>query len=73
MAWALLLPTGLEPMLSGVTVYTPDFFVRVDGLAKPVSVAAQNDEHHLGQAAPTGGGEVWLRWAVKGPIVLPAD
>ena len=29
-AWALLLPTGLEPMLSGVTVYTPDFFVRVD-------------------------------------------
>ncbi len=49
------------------------FFVRVDGMEKPVSVAAQNDEHHLGQAAPTSGGEIWLRWAVKGPIVLPAD
>ena len=29
-AYALLLPTGLDVMLSGVTVYTPEFYVRVD-------------------------------------------
>ncbi len=57
----------------GAAAYLGDrshFFVRIDGLEKPVSVAAQNDEHHLDRPAPAG--EVWLRWAVKGPIVLPA-
>ncbi len=47
------------------------FFVQVDGLAQPVSVARQNSEAEtLGAAASTG--EVWLSWKPGGAIVLPA-
>ena len=48
------------------------FYVEIDGLAHPVCVAAQNDAHHAGaKAGISDMSNVWLRWAVRGPVVLP--
>ena len=48
------------------------FYVEIDGLAHPVCVAAQNDAHHAGaKAGISDMSHVWLRWAVRGPVVLP--
>ncbi|MCP4182262.1 MAG: TOBE domain-containing protein [Hyphomicrobiales bacterium] len=46
------------------------FYIEIDGLERPVSVATQNDAHHAG-AGVNNSSDVWLQWTVRGPVVLP--
>ena len=52
------------------------FFVELDGLPRPVSVATQSDAlaGTLPGVQPNGEAvRVWLNWPVAGPVLLPAE
>jgi spermidine/putrescine transport system ATP-binding protein/putrescine transport system ATP-binding protein len=50
------------------------FFVQVEGLDQPVSVASQNDlQHKAFSGRIEAGAEIWLSWAPAGGIVLADD
>jgi spermidine/putrescine transport system ATP-binding protein/putrescine transport system ATP-binding protein len=48
------------------------YFLQVDGLAEPLSIARQNTQAQILHEADAGS-ELWLTWSPSAGIVLPAD
>ncbi|MEA2779822.1 MAG: spermidine/putrescine transport system ATP-binding protein [Rhodospirillaceae bacterium] len=48
------------------------YYVEVDGLSKPLAVAAQNMTRHAGGDSPAGR-PVWVSWSADAGVLLPDD